>query len=100
MLINKYFVNIAADLDLERDSESRSDTPTSLDSIFKRYRCYQNIQKIQEAFNTPDKFSFHQVTKDKVRKQIMRLDATKATSVGDTHAGLLKNQQLISTPLF
>lgn len=55
---------------------------------------------MQEAFNTPDKFSFHQVTKDKVRKQIMRLDATKATSVGDTHAGLLKNQQWISTPLF
>ena len=97
--MNKYFVNITADLDLKGDSESRSDTTTSLDGILERFCWYQNILKLQEAFNTPDKFSFHEVTEDKVRKQIMRLDATKATPVGDTPAGILKSAMDIHTSI-
>ena len=34
-LINKYFVNITAGLDLKRDSETSSDTPISQDGTLK-----------------------------------------------------------------
>ena len=47
--------------------------------------------KIQEAFNTPDNFSFHAVSEDGVRREILRLDGTKSTPVGDIPAGMLKS---------
>ena len=45
--VNKYFVNITADLDLKRDSETLSDTPTSVDGMLKRSHCHQSILKIR-----------------------------------------------------
>ena len=45
-LMNKYFVNITADLDLKRDSETLSDTSTSVSSILERFCCHQSILKI------------------------------------------------------
>ena len=35
--MNKYFVNIIADLDLKRDSETRSDTSISVDDILELF---------------------------------------------------------------
>ena len=66
--MNKNFVKITADLDLKRDSESEtlSDTSTSVSSILKIFHCHQSILKIQEAFNTPNNFSFHAVSEDEV----------------------------------
>ena len=64
-LINRYFVNIIAGLNLKRDSETHSDTPVSQDDILKRFDCHQSILKIQ-VFKTADKFSFHKVTEDEV----------------------------------
>ena len=46
--------------------------------------------KIQEAINTPDKFSFHEVTEDEAQQEILRLDGIKAALVGDIPAGMLK----------
>ena len=58
--MNKYFVDITADLDLKRDSETSSDTSTSVSSILERFHCHQSILNIQEAFNTPENFPFMQ----------------------------------------
>ena len=91
-LMNKYFVNIAAVLDLKRDSETFSDTSTSASSILERFHCHQSILQIQEAFNTPDNFSFHEVSEDEVRQEILRLDGTKSTPVGDIATGMLKSK--------
>ena len=88
-LMNKYFVNITADLDLKRDSETLSDASSSVDGILKRFHCHQSILKIQEALNTSDKFSFHEVSEDEVRKKILRLDDTKSIPVRDIPAGML-----------
>ena len=74
--MNKYFVNIAAALDLKRDSETLSDTSTSLSSILEKFHCHQRILKIQEAFSTPDTFSFHEVSEGKIRQEIFRLNDT------------------------
>ena len=89
--MNKYFVNITADLDLKRDSETLSDTSTSVSSILERFHCHQIILKIQDAFNTPDIFSFHAVIEDEVRREILRSYGTKSTPVGDIPAGMLKS---------
>ena len=70
---NKYFVNITADLDLKRDSETLSDTSVSI---------HQSILKTQEVFDTPDIFSFHEVSEDNVRQKVLRLDSTNPP-VGD-----------------
>ena len=47
--------------------------------------------KIQEAFNTPASFSFHAVSEDEVRREILRLDGTESTAVGDIPAGMLNS---------
>ena len=39
-LMNKYFVNITTDLDLKRQGEALSDTPTSVDRILERFHCH------------------------------------------------------------
>ena len=90
-LTNKYFVNITADLDLKRDSESLSDTSTSVNSIFKRFHCHQSILKIQEVFNMPDNFCFYEVSEGEVRKKILRSNGTKSIPFGDVPAGMLKS---------
>ena len=46
-----------------------------------------------------DKFSFHEVTEHEVRQEILKLDGTKTTPVGDIPAGMLKST-VDSTPLF
>ena len=56
-LMNKYFVNITADLDLKRDSETLSYTWTSASSILQKFHCHQSILKIQKAFNTPEQMA-------------------------------------------
>ena len=61
-------MNITADLDLKRDSETLSDTLTTISSILERFHCYQSILKSQEVLNTPDNFSFHEVSEDNVRQ--------------------------------
>ena len=40
---------------------------------------------------TPDNFSFRAVSEDEVQREILRLDGTKSTSVGDIPAGMLKS---------
>ena len=86
-MMNKYFENIIAGLDLRRDSETLSDTQTSVSSILEKFNYHQSILKIQKAFNTPDNFSFHEV--NEVRQEILRSDGTKSTPVGDIPAGIL-----------
>ena len=89
--MNNYFVNIAADLDLKRDSENFYDTLASVYNIKKKFQDYQNILKIEKAFNVTDLFSLHEITEDEIRKEISKLDCPKATPVGDIPAEMLKS---------
>ena len=89
-LMNDYFVNIAADLDLKRDSENFYDTLASVYNIKKKPQYHQSILKIKKAFNVTDLFSFHEITEDEIRKEISKLDGSKATPVGDIPAEMLK----------
>ena len=76
-LMNNYFVNVTADLDLKRDSENFYDTPASAYNIKKKCRDHQSVLKIKKAFNVTDLFSFHEITEDKIRKEISKLDGSK-----------------------
>ena len=42
-LMNNYFVNVTADLDLKRDSENFYDTPASAYNIKKKFQDHQSI---------------------------------------------------------
>ena len=90
-LMNKYFVNVKADLDLKQDSENFYDTPASVYNIKKKFQDHQSILKIKKAFNVTDLFSFHEITEDEIRKEISKLDGSKATPVGDIPAEMLKS---------
>ena len=48
-LMNNYFVNITADLDLKRGSENFYDTPASVYNTMKRFQDNQSILKIKKA---------------------------------------------------
>ena len=60
-------------------------------SLLETFHCHQSILKTQEAFNTLDTFSFHEVSEDEVRQEILRLDGTKSTPVGDIPAEMLES---------
>ena len=91
ILMNNYFVNVTADLDLKRDSENFYDTPASVYNIKKKFEDHQSILKIKKAFNVTDLFSFHEITEDEIRKEMSKLGGSKATPVGDNPAEMLKS---------
>ena len=90
-LMNNYFVNVTADLDLKRDSENFHDTPASVYNIKKKFQDHQSVLKIKKAFNVTDLFSFHEITEDEIRKEISKLDGSKVIPVGDIPAKMLKS---------
>ena len=68
-LMNNYFVNITADLDLKRDSENLYDTPASVYYIKKKFQDHQSILEIKKAFNVTHLFSFHEILKMRSKKK-------------------------------
>ena len=65
-LINNYFFNITADLELKRESEDFYDTPASVCKIKKKFHDHQSVLKIKKAFNVTDLFSFHEITEGEI----------------------------------
>ena len=47
--------------------------------------------KIKKEFNVTDLFCFHGITEDEIRKEISKLDGSKATPVDDIPAEMLKS---------
>ena len=90
-LTNNYFVNITADLDLKRDTEKLYDIPAKVNNTKKKFQDHQSILKIKKAFNVTDWFSFREITEDEIRKEISKLDRSKATPVDDIPAEMLKS---------
>ena len=90
-LMNNYFVNITADLDLKRDTEKLYDIPAKVNNTKKKFQDHQSILKIKKAFNVTDLFYFHEITEDEIRKEISKLDGSKTTPVGDIPAEMLKS---------
>ena len=47
--------------------------------------------KIKKEFSVADLFSLHEISEDEIRKEISKLDGSKATPVGDVPAEMLKS---------
>ena len=90
-MINNYFFNITADLDFKRESENFYDAPASVYKIKKKIHDHQSALKIKKAFNVTDLFSFHEITESEIWTEILRLDVSKATPVGDIPVEMLKS---------
>ena len=90
-LMNNYFVHVTADLDLKPDNEDFYDTPASVDNINKKFQDHQSVLKIKKAFNVTHLFPFYEITEDEIRKEISKLNGSKATPVGDIPAEMLKS---------
>ena len=89
-LMNNYCF-IAADLESNRDSENFCETPTTVYNIKKKVQDHQSILNINKTFNVTDLFSFHEITDDKIQKEISKLNGFKATLVDDISVEQLKS---------
>ena len=90
-VMNSFFVNITESLDLKKDDDS-SLNPINSENI------NDILEKISQTFMTNKKFSFEFVTEDLARKEIMNLDRSKATPIGDISVDILESTVDIHLP--
>ena len=95
-IINNFFINITKDLELKKDSKGKLN---NLEDFLKEIESHPSIEKTKKAINITEKFSFHHVKYDEVRKLIMNVDGSKATPVGDIHIDMLKQTIRIHLPV-
>ena len=77
-IMNNLFINITKDLQLKTDSKDKFN---NLEDILKAFESDPSIEKIKKAINTTENLSSRRVKDDEVRKFVMKLGGTKATSV-------------------
>ena len=63
-LIDSFFINITAELDLKKDTETFLGTTTTLDEVLEKFQYHPRIKQIRETFNNNEIFSFTEVTED------------------------------------
>ena len=90
---NTFFVNITESLDLKKDNTSSLNPINSenIDNILERHKHHPSVHEISQTFKTNERFSFKFVTEDQVREEIMNLDGSKATPIGDIYVHNLKS---------
>ena len=91
-VMNTLIVNITESLDLKKDDDSSLDLINSenINDILEKHKHHPSVQEISQTFMTNEKFSFKFVTEDLVREEIMNLDGSKATPIGDISVDILK----------
>ena len=95
-IMNNFFINMAKDLELKKDSKG---TLNNLEDILKAFKSHRSIEKIKKAVNTTEKFSFRNKKVDEVRHFIMNLDGSKATLVEDIPTDMLRQIIDIHLPI-
>ena len=86
-IMNNFFINITKSLKIKEDQGS---PPVTLNDILENLIFHPSIDKIRKTYESDKKFSFQQVTEEHVRQVILSIDGSKATSVGDILADMLK----------
>ena len=84
-ILNTFFVNITESLDLKKDDYSALSPINSenTNDILEKHKHHPSVQEIGQTFMTNGKFSFKFLTEDLVREEIMNLNGSKATPIGD-----------------
>ena len=92
-VLNNFFSNIIKNLGIlqynEIDPVSQNIEDTLMKAIIK-YRCHRSIIAIKEKCNSNFSFSFSQVERDEIMKEISRLKINKATQSTDIPTKLIK----------
>ena len=98
--MNTFLVNITESLDLKNDDDSSLNPINSenINNILEKHKSRPSVQEISQTFMTNKKFSFEFVTKDLVREEILNLDSSKATPIGDISVDILKSTVDIHLP--
>ena len=65
--MSNFFINITKDLELKKDSKGKLN---NLEDILKAFESHPSIEKVKNAINTTEKFSFRNVKDDEVQKVI------------------------------
>ena len=61
--MNNFFVNTTKNLELKKDSKGKLN---NLEDTFKAFKFHPIIEKLKNAINTTEKFSFRNVKDDEV----------------------------------
>ena len=93
-IFNDFFTNTASNLQLKNDFKSYKDF--NMNDLLMRFKDHPSIKKIDEIFPTGNIFFFKNVTNDDVQNEILSLDNSKATQLGDIPVNLLKGTTDIS----
>ena len=100
-IMNTFFVNMTESLDLKKDGVLSLNLINSenINDILRKHKNHPSITEISRTFMTNKKFSFEFVTEVLVREEIMNLDGSKATPIGDKCVDILKSTVDIPLPL-
>ena len=99
-VMNTFFVNITESLDLKKNDDSSLNLINSenINDILEKHKHHPSVPEISQTLITNEKFSFKFVTEDLVREQIMNLDGSKTTPIGDISVDILKSTVDIQLP--
>ena len=61
-----------------------------MNDILQKFIFHPSIDKIRKTYECDQKFSFQQVTEERLRQVILSIDGSKGTPVGDITADMLK----------
>ena len=91
-VMNTFFVNIT-EFRSKKDDDSSLDLISSenISDILENHKHHPTVQEISQTFMNKEKFSFKFVTEDVVREEIVNLDGSKATPIGDISVDILKS---------
>ena len=97
--MDTFFINVTESLDLMKDDDSSLNPINSenVSDILEKHKHHPSVQEISQTFMTNEKFSVKSVTEDPVREEIMNLDGSKATAIGDI-PDILKSAANIHLP--
>ena len=98
--MNTFSVNITESLDLKKDDDLSLNPINSenINDILEKHKHRRSVNEISQTFMTNEKFSFKFVTEDHLREEIINLDGSKATPIGDISVDILKSTVDIHLP--
>ena len=89
--MNTFYVNITGSLDLKKDDNSSLNPIDSenMNDILGKHKHHPSVREVYtsvhqcQTFMTSEIFPFQFVTEDQVREEIMNLDTSRTTPIGN-----------------
>ena len=101
-ILNEYFVNITASLEIsgvEENLVKTNEVSDPIDIDVNMYKRHPSIQLIKQRVTVSEKFSFQQVSLEQISSQFKNLDPTKASPFGSIPVKMLTEHSDLFAPL-